>query len=61
MFLEQETRGGISYINKRYSEASENVNHLYLNMNNLYGCAMSQHLPINNFKWVNDKIKTKKS
>ena len=27
-------------------------------MNNLYGCAMRQYLPINNFKWVKniDKI-----
>ena len=47
-------RGGVSYINKRYSEASENVNILYLDMNNLYGCAMSQCLPYTNFKWVNN-------
>ena len=44
-------RGGVSYINKRYSEAAKNANILYLNMNNLYGCAMSA---INNFKRVKD-------
>ena len=54
MFFEQGMRGGVSYINKRYSEASKNVNILYLDMNNLYGCAMRQYLPINNFKWVKD-------
>ena len=61
MFFEQRISGGIGYINKRYSEASENVNILYLDMNNLYGCAMSQYLPINNFKWVKniDKIEEK--
>ena len=37
MFFEQGIRGGISDINKRYSDASENVNILYLVMNNLYG------------------------
>ena len=36
MFFEQGMRGGVSYINKRYSEASKNVSILYLNMNNLY-------------------------
>ena len=61
MFFEQGMRGGVSYINKRYSEASKNVNILYLDMNNLYGCAMRQYLPINDFKWVKniDKIEQK--
>ena len=52
MFFEQGIRGGISYINKKYSKASKDVHILYLDMNNLYGCAMSQDLPISNFKWV---------
>ena len=54
MFFEQGMRGGVSYINKTYSEASENVNILYLDMNNLYGCAMSKYLLYASFKWVND-------
>ena len=40
MFFEQVMRVGVSFINKRYSEAYKNVNILYLDMNNLYGCAM---------------------
>ena len=61
IFFQQGMRGGVSYINKRYSEASKNVNILYLDMNNLYGCAMRQYLTINNFKWVKniDKIEQK--
>ena len=61
MFFEQGMRGGVSYINKRYSEASKNKHILYLDMNNLYGHAMSQYLPYANFKWVKDinKIKEK--
>ena len=54
MFVEQGMRGGVSYINKRYSKASKNINILYLDMNNLYGCVMSQYFSINNFKWVKD-------
>ena len=34
MFSEQGIRGGISFIDKRYGEASENDNILYLDMNN---------------------------
>ena len=52
IFFEQGIRGGISYINKRYREASKYVNILYFDMNNLYGHAMSQYLPYANFKWV---------
>ena len=61
MFSEQGMGGGVIYINKRYSEASKNINILYLDMNNLYGCAMRQYLPINNFTWVKsiDKIEQK--
>ena len=61
MFFEQEMRGGVSYINKRYSEASKNKHILYLQVNNLYGHAMSQYLPYADFKWVKniDKIKQK--
>ena len=43
-------RGGVSYINKRYSEACKNKHILYLHMNNLYGHAMSQYLQYANFK-----------
>ena len=58
MFFGQEMRGGVSYINKRYSEASKYKHILYLDMNNLYGHAMSQYLPYADFKWVKniDKI-----
>ena len=60
-FFKQGMRGGVSYINKRYSEAFKNKHILYLDMNNLYVCAMRQHLPIGNFKWVKniDKIEQK--
>ena len=52
MFSEQGMRGGVSYFNKRYSEAFKNKYILYFDMNNLYGCAMRQYLAISNFKWV---------
>ena len=59
MFFEQGMRGGLSYINKRYSGISKNKHILYLDINNLYGCTMRQYLPISNFKWVKNIDKTK--
>ena len=61
MLFEQGMRGGVSYINKRYSEAYKNKHILYLDMNNLYGDAMSQYLPYADFKRIKDinKIKQK--
>ena len=72
MFFEQGMRGGVSFINKRYSKANNKYcpdydkekfekYFIYLDMNNLYGCAMSQYLPYSNSKWVKniDKIKHK--
>ena len=63
MFFEQGMRGGVSYINKRYSKANNEYCKdydkeklkkyiIYLDMNNLYGHAMSQYLPYGGFKWV---------
>ena len=72
MFFEQGRRGGVSYINKIYSKENNEYckdydkekpkNYIiYLDMNNLYGHAMSQYLPYGGFKWVKniDKIKQK--
>ena len=61
IFIEKGMRGGISYISKRYSKANNEYCSdydsekpktyiTYLDMNNLYGHAMSQYLPYANFK-----------
>ena len=63
IFIERCMRGGISYVNKRFSKANneycpdydKNKPKVYINyhdMNNLYGDAMSQYLPYGGFKWV---------
>ena len=61
LFIEKGTRGGISYITKRYAKASNKYMNdydpkkplifiSYLDMNNLYGWAMSEYLPYGGFK-----------
>ena len=63
LFIEKGLRGGISYIAKRYAKANnEHINNYdpkkpstfisYLDMNNLYGWAMSEHLSYGGFKWL---------
>ena len=65
-FIEKGMRGGISYISHRYGKANNNYMKgydekapskylMYLDANNLYGWAMSQHLPTGNFKWMSKK------
>ena len=39
---------------KSYDENKESSYFQYLDPNSLYGAAMSEKLPINGFKWVND-------
>ncbi|GFU59974.1 uncharacterized protein TNCV_3237601 [Trichonephila clavipes] len=63
LFIEKGMRGGISQCSNRYARAnnkflpnfepSKPQNFLlYVDANNLYGWAMSQYLPLNDFKWV---------
>ena len=48
-------RGGISYISKRYSKSDEKKTIMYWNANNVYGWAMIQSLPVNDFKFLSEK------
>ena len=69
LFIEKGMVGGISYIAKRYSIANikymadydsseEGIFIIYLDVNNLYGWAMSKYLPYGTFKWIsNEEIK----
>ena len=63
LFIEKGIRGRISYIAKRYAKANNKYMNdydskklstfiTYLDMNNLYGWAMSEYLPYGKFKWL---------
>ena len=65
LMVEEEIRGGICHSRHRYAKANNkymnNYNEneessyiQYLDANHLYGWAMSQKLPVNNFKWIED-------
>ena len=69
LFVEAGLRGGVSMISHRHAKANhpdlEEVGYydkdeplrqiLYLDANNLYGWAMSQHLPVSAFEWMSDE------
>ena len=68
LMVEEGIRGGICHSIHRYAipnnKYMENYNKneessyiQYLDANNLYGWAMSQKFPVNNFKWVEDTSK----
>ena len=63
LFIEKGLRGGISYIAKRCAKANNKYTEnydpkkastfiTYLDMNNLYGWAMSEYLPYGGFEWL---------
>ena len=65
LMVEEGIRGGICYSIHRHAKANnkymenydknEESSYIqYLDANNLYGWAMSQKLPVNGFKWIED-------
>ena len=64
LMVEEGIRGGICHsihrhakVNNKYMknyDKNESSYIQYLDANNLYGWAMSQKLPVNGFKWIND-------
>ena len=68
LMVEEGIRGGICHSIQRYAKANnkymknydeskESSYIQYLDANNLYGWAMSQKLPVNDFKWIEDTSK----
>ena len=63
LFIEKGSRGGISYIAKRYAKANNKYMNdydlekpsrfiTYFDKNNLYGWTMSEYLPYGEFNWL---------
>ena len=50
-FFEYGVRGGMTFVNKHYIDNS-NGEILYIDINNLYGYALSEKLPCRDFEWV---------
>ena len=42
---------------KNYDKSIESSYLIYLDASNVYGWSMSQKLPVNGFKWVNDLMR----
>ena len=53
-FFDAGIRGGMTFVNKHHVKASEDVQIMYIDINNLYGWAMTQYLPKGGFRWVYD-------
>ena len=67
LMIEERIRGGICHVIHRYAKANnkymknydknkESSYIQYLDQNNLYGWVMSQKLPVDRFKWVEDVL-----
>ena len=65
-FIEKGMHGGVSHIANRYGktdnkymkehdEKAPSTYIMYLDVNNLYGCGMSQYLPTGGFRWLTEK------
>jgi len=52
-WFESGIRGGMAFVNQHYAKRVEgNTELLYVDVNNLYGWALSEALPCSDFKWI---------
>jgi hypothetical protein len=54
-FFECGIRGGMTFVNRHYACHDKETQLLYIDINNLYGWALSQKLPCNSFEWIYDE------
>jgi len=55
-WYESAIRGGLSFVNIHHSKRRNDVELLYVDVNNLYGWALSESLPCRNFQWIYDEV-----
>jgi hypothetical protein len=55
-FFESGIHGGMTFINKHHIVSDSNTDMLYIDINNLYGWALSQRLPRKNFTWITENL-----
>jgi len=48
-YFEAGIRGGMTFVNRHYARHDASTELLYIDINNLYGWALSQHLPARDF------------
>ena len=53
-YFEAGVRGGMTFVNQHYARHDDSTELLYIDINNLYGWALSQYLPARNFHWITD-------
>ena len=54
-FFESGIRGGMTFVNKHHVIAEGGTKILYIDINNLYGWALSEKLPFGKFSWILDE------
>ena len=51
-FFQAGIRGGMTFVNKHHVKTDDETSLLYIDINNLYGWALSEKLPYGDFKWA---------
>lgn len=54
LFIQENIRGGLSFVNMRYAEKTKHTNLMIIDQNNLYGHSQCQLLPHSNYRWLSD-------